>query len=98
MPKTKPKRILGPDGYERSEKDEKFLNDVIVTCFNNPAGIETLKYLKSITTERVAGPEIKSDALFHLEGQRYLIGIIETRIRQYKPLDAPPLEKAKEIK
>ena len=60
------------------------LNDLLTTTFGTPHGIETLKYLKSITTERVAGPEIKADALFHLEGQRFLVGVIETRIRQHQ--------------
>ena len=63
---------------------EKLLNDLLTTTFGTPHGIETLKYLKSITTERVAGPEIKADALFHLEGQRFLVGVIETRIRQHQ--------------
>tara|TARA_R100000655_G_scaffold18947_3_gene39776 strand:- start:5291 stop:5563 length:273 start_codon:yes stop_codon:yes gene_type:complete len=81
---TKQQKILGPDGYERSKKDNELLNDLLTTTFGTPHGIETLKYLKSITTERVAGPEIKADALFHLEGQRFLVGVIETRIRQHQ--------------
>ena len=83
MPKQQ--KILGPDGYETSKKDNDLLNDLLATTFGTPHGIETLKYLKSITTERVAGPEIKADALFHLEGQRYLVGIIEARMRTHKP-------------
>jgi hypothetical protein len=82
MPQTK--MTVGPDGYERSSKDQELLNDLLTTTFGTPHGIETLKYLKSITTERVAGPEIKADALFHLEGQRYLVGVIETRITQHR--------------
>ena len=81
---TKQQKILGPDGYERNKKDNELLNDLLTTTFGTPHGIETLKYLKSITTERVAGPEIKADALFHLEGQRFLVGVIETRIRQHQ--------------
>tara|TARA_Y100000994_G_scaffold246791_1_gene250773 strand:- start:61 stop:330 length:270 start_codon:yes stop_codon:yes gene_type:complete len=84
MTKQQPK-ILGPDGYERSSKDQESLNDLLATTFSTPHGQQTLAYLKSITTERVAGPEIKADALFHLEGQRYLVGIIETRMRTHKP-------------
>ena len=83
MTKQQPK-ILGPDGYERSSKDQESLNDLLATTFSTPHGQQTLAYLKSITTERVAGPEIKADALFHLEGQRFLVGVIETRIRQHQ--------------
>ena len=82
MPKQQ--KILGPDGYETSKKDNDLLNDLLATTFGTPHGIDTLKYLKSITTERVAGPEIKADGLFHLEGQRFLVGVIETRIRQHQ--------------
>ena len=32
-----------------------------------------LDYLKSITTEAVAGPNIESNRLFHLEGMRFSI-------------------------
>ena len=85
MPQTK-KKILGPDGYERTSEEEKHLNDLIVTTFNTQAGIETLKYLKSITTERVSGPDIEANHLFHNEGARFIVAILETRIRQYETL------------
>ena len=41
-----------------------------------------LNYLKSITTEAVAGPTIDSNALFHIEGMRFLVGIMQTRIKK----------------
>ena len=41
-----------------------------------------LNYIRSITTEAVAGPNIDSNQLFHLEGMRFLAGIIQTRIKK----------------
>jgi hypothetical protein len=39
-----------------------------------------LKYLRSITVNAIAGPEITANALFHLEGMRFVVAIIEQRI------------------
>jgi hypothetical protein len=41
-----------------------------------------LSYLQSITTEVIAGPNITSNHLFHIEGMRFLVGIIKTRINK----------------
>jgi len=41
-----------------------------------------LQSLKSITIEAIAGGEITDRALRHLEGQRYLYGLIQRRINK----------------
>jgi hypothetical protein len=40
-----------------------------------------LQYLKSITIEAISGPNITSEELRHLEGQRYLVALIAKRIQ-----------------
>ena len=45
-------------------------------------GKKILEYIKSITTEAVAGPNIDSNKLFHLEGMRFLTAVIQTRIKK----------------
>jgi len=40
-----------------------------------------MDYLKSITINAVAGPEQSDSALRHLEGSRFLVGLIDTRIK-----------------
>lgn len=45
-------------------------------CFNNREGLIVLSHLRRLTLERYLGPDISSDALRHLEGQRYLVGYI----------------------
>ena len=68
------------DGYLRSEATESKLNKMFAGVFKDSDGKEVMKYLKSITTEAVAGPNINSNALFHIEGMRYIVGIMQTRI------------------
>jgi|TARA_R110002167_G_scaffold353434_2_gene566734 hypothetical protein len=71
---------VGIDGYNRSpEQDEKISADM-GALFASPSGASVLRYLRSITIETVAGPDISNEKLRHLEGQRYIIGLIERRI------------------
>ena len=70
------------DGYVRKEEDERNLNKTFAGVFKGEDGKKILEYIKSITTEAVAGPNIDSNGLFHLEGMRFLAGIIQTRIKK----------------
>ena len=78
--KTPPTKSI--DGYLRSETEEAKLNKDFATVFSGDQGKVVLDYLKSITTETVAGPNITSNGLFHIEGMRFLMGIINTRIKK----------------
>ena len=68
---------IGLDGLARTTAEEDKLSLNIGTVFATPAGSEVLRYLRSITIEMVSGPNITTDELRHLEGQRYLVGLIE---------------------
>jgi len=70
------------DGYIRASDEELKLNKTFATVFKGDDGKVVLDYIKSITTEAVAGPNIDSNQLFHLEGMRFLAGIIQTRIKK----------------
>ena len=70
------------DGYVRKEEDERNLNKTFAGVFKGEDGKKILEYIKSITTEAVAGPNIDSNGLFHLEGMRFLAGVIQTRIKK----------------
>lgn len=48
--------------------------------FESPTGKEVLRYLRSVTIEMVNGPNVTTEELRHLEGQRYIVGLIEQRI------------------
>ena len=65
----KPNMLIGLDSIQRK-------------LFTTPGGSEVLKYLKSLTIDAVAGPEISNESLRHLEGQRYLVGLIQRRVNK----------------
>ena len=55
------------DGYVRTDEEERNLNKTFAGVFKNEDGKKILEYIKSSTTEAVAGPNINSNGLFHLE-------------------------------
>tara|TARA_R110000822_G_scaffold177719_1_gene317743 strand:- start:33 stop:323 length:291 start_codon:yes stop_codon:yes gene_type:complete len=73
--------IVGPDGRERPNDIERRINEAFTEVFKGKAGGYVMNYLKSITLNSVAGPEQSDSALRHLEGGRYIIGLIDTRIK-----------------
>ena len=79
---TKP--YLSPDGRARGNVVENKINESLVLAFSDAAGESALKYLRSITIEYVNGPGFEPNALMHLEGARWLVGVIEQRIRDGK--------------
>lgn len=73
-------KIQGADGKIRDKTLERTINMHAVATFGTPAGRAFLDYLKSITTNVANGPELNVNALIHLEGQRFLVGLIATRV------------------
>ena len=78
------KKLIGLDNIERSAEEEQILNEAFTIAFNTPTGVKVLEYLRSISIETVAGPQIGKDHLMHLEGQRYIVGLIQRRINKGK--------------
>lgn len=74
-------RVLGPDGLQYSAKRNAEIDDLMVAAFGRGSGRDALAYLRSITIENIAGPEVTDAALRHREGARFLVGVIETRLR-----------------
>lgn len=75
MPKTE-----GPDKRVRDSDYESKLNLAAAACFGTAAGKLVFEHLRAITTNVASGPEITDRALMHLEGQRYLVGLLSQRI------------------
>lgn len=71
---------IGIDGIQRTSEKDSEVSHNIAQIFESPAGKEVLRYLRSITIELVNGPNVTTEELRHLEGQRYLVGLIEQRI------------------
>ena len=79
MAEKKVNTLIGLDGMKRTPDQEENLNAVSKALFTSDAGKQFLSYLKSITIETVAGPDIDDKQLRHLEGQRYIVGLIQRR-------------------
>lgn len=90
-------RIIGPDGRERPASQEARINEWFAHTFRGVAAEHVMDYLKSITINAVAGPEQSDSALRHLEGSRFIVGIIDTRIKlgvkQIARMDKEKVEK-----
>lgn len=76
-----PDRCLGPDGLTYTTTRNREIDDMIVAAFGRGAGREALAYLRSVTIENIGGPGVGPNELMHREGQRFLVGVIETRLR-----------------
>lgn len=74
--------LRGPDGFIRTIAQERRLNQLFEATFATPAGQEVLRHLRSITIEAVGGPNVTDAELRHREGQRFLVAIIEQRIKR----------------
>lgn len=74
------KANIGIDGIQRKQDTDVNISRNIAEIFNTPTGAEVLRYLRSITIEMVNGPNVSTEELRHIEGQRYIVGLIEQRI------------------
>lgn len=75
-----PKVNIGVDGIQRSKAADEQISQNVAEVFASPTGQAVLQYLRSITIEMVNGPAVTPNELMHMEGQRFLVGLIERRI------------------
>ena len=78
---------IGIDNFPRSKSNDEKISKDIRSVFRTPNGQEVLTYLRSITIEAVTGPAASDAELRHLEGQRYLVGLIERRIKHAEKVE-----------
>jgi len=79
--KQKKAPYRSPDGRTRDLDIEKKLNEAFSIVFSGAAGLLVKNYLRSISTNRVLPPGTPSETITYYEGSRWMMGIIETRIR-----------------
>lgn len=72
---------IGLDGIQRDSDTDVNISKNIGQIFGTPTGAEVLRYLRSITIEMVHGPNVSTEELRHVEGQRYIVGLLEQRIQ-----------------
>jgi len=71
---------IGPDGIRRTVQEDDELNELFAQTFREEGPQKVLAYLRSITIHNLMGPGASNDELRHMEGQRYLVAIIERRV------------------
>ena len=76
-----PKTNIGIDGIQRAANQDKIISTTVAHLFETEMGKAVMEYLKSITVNRVHGPNITTEELRHHEGQRYIVGLLEARIQ-----------------
>jgi hypothetical protein len=69
------------DSEKRAVMTEHQLNLLAARIFATGGGRDFLDYLKTITINRVCGPFASNEELRHLEGARWLVGVIQQRLR-----------------
>lgn len=74
-----PAQRLTPEQRRQWEDEQRRVNLLFARVFGSPDGLEVLALLRSNTVERITDPDISERALSHLEGQRQLVRVIETR-------------------
>lgn len=71
------------DGFSRGKSDEEKLNSLFRDVFESESGKKCLEYLKSVTVNAVLSPmQVEPYVLTHMEGQRYLVHLIDKRVEQ----------------
>ena len=73
------KPYVGIDGVQRSQKLDEQISLDVAALLATPSGQSVMQYLKSITTDIANGPNISNDELRHLEGQRFVVGLLSSR-------------------
>lgn len=78
---TKKPAAPGIDGFARNPEAEDYIDKLAAAVLGTNAGRELLEYMKSITISRIMGPNATDAELRHMEGQRYLVAVLESRVR-----------------
>ena len=73
------KPYVGIDGIQRPQDVDDRISLDVAAMLATPTGQSVMQYLKSITTDIANGPNISNDELRHLEGQRFIIGLLSSR-------------------
>ena len=71
---------IGIDGIQRKADEDLRISQNVAEILGTPTGKEVLRYLRSITIEMVNGPQAPDSELRHMEGQRYLVALLEQRV------------------
>lgn len=71
---------VGIDGYQRSKELDEQISQNVAQLFTSDTGQAVLKYLRTITIDLVHGANVSTEELRHIEGQRFIVGLLNARI------------------
>jgi hypothetical protein len=77
---SKNNTVASCDGFAYTKDAESKLNGTAVRVFETDSGAEFLRYLENITINNINGSAIDESSLKHIEGQRWIVGIIKRRL------------------
>jgi|TARA_R110000824_G_C15229186_1_gene678306 hypothetical protein len=80
---NKRKKQYNVDSVVRTEDNEKQLNALVHSTFKTASGKKVLSYLKSITVNTAHGVGVDPTSLMHIEGQRWIVGLLEQRFNDH---------------
>lgn len=75
-------QLLSVDGRYYSRETEDELNRLAHLVLNTDNGRRFMDYLKNITLNAPFDHSVSNDTLRHMEGQRFLVGVLVTRARK----------------
>jgi len=64
---------------DKQQPSDDGSDKLFASVFKGPDGQKVLQYLEHVTMNVFANPQSSSNSLWHLEGQRYLLGIIKNK-------------------
>lgn len=89
LPKQ-PEYVDAIDGIRRLKDEDEAISLMVNAFCDGPEWERFRRYFRSITIERVNGPGFDSESLFHLEGARWLMMILEKRRAMGKQIEGRP--------
>ena len=68
--------------HKEHRKETSEIDQTFASVFSGPDGKKLLEFFDSIVMNVTINPNADSRVLWHLEGQRYLVGLIERHIQR----------------
>lgn len=75
------RQYVSPDGKGRQEDVERKLNEAFAICFSSVTGQMVRNYLRSVSVNSCLPPGTPMETITYMEGARWLMGIIDSRIK-----------------
>ena len=58
------------------------IDKIYASVFNQPDGKKVLEHLESLTINAFCSPQMNDQTLWHLEGQRWIVGLLKSKVKR----------------